>query len=56
MYEIGARRMTELAGGIGHNALTAIFEELLTRSETMTRQALRAIPAGHLPLCRFSRQ
>ncbi len=38
--KIGARRVTELAGKFGHNALTAIFDELLTRSETMTRQAL----------------
>ena len=43
---IGARRMTELAGKFGHNALTAMFEELLDRSETMTRQALSRIPAG----------
>ena len=43
---IGARRMTELAGKFGHNALTAMFGELLDRSETMTRQALSRIPAG----------
>jgi N-methylhydantoinase B/oxoprolinase/acetone carboxylase alpha subunit len=44
--KIGARRVTELAGKFGHNALTAIFDELLARSETMTRQALARIPAG----------
>lgn len=44
--KIGARRMTELAGKFGHNALSSIFEELLTRSETMTRQALLRVPPG----------
>jgi N-methylhydantoinase B/oxoprolinase/acetone carboxylase alpha subunit len=43
---IGARRLGELAAKHGHNALTSIFAELLTRSETMTRQALARIPAG----------
>jgi N-methylhydantoinase B/oxoprolinase/acetone carboxylase alpha subunit len=43
---IGARRLAELAGKHGHNALASIFEELLTRSETMTRLALGRIPAG----------
>jgi N-methylhydantoinase B len=44
--QIGARRLSELAGSIGIAQLTAIFDELLARSETMTRAALRAIPAG----------
>ncbi|MGE4046666.1 MAG: hydantoinase B/oxoprolinase family protein, partial [Acetobacteraceae bacterium] len=44
--QIGARRIAELADRNGHNALLAIFEELLSRSETMTRQALARIPAG----------
>jgi N-methylhydantoinase B/oxoprolinase/acetone carboxylase alpha subunit len=44
--KIGARRVTELAEKFGHNALMAIFDELLTRSETMTRQALARIPEG----------
>jgi N-methylhydantoinase B/oxoprolinase/acetone carboxylase alpha subunit len=44
--KIGARRLAELAGRHGHNALMAMFEELLSRSETMTRQALSRIPAG----------
>lgn len=43
---IGARRIGELAERNGHNALLAIFEELLSRSETMTRQALARIPRG----------
>ncbi len=43
---IGARRVAELADRNGHNALTAIFDELLQRSETMTRQALARIPPG----------
>jgi N-methylhydantoinase B/oxoprolinase/acetone carboxylase alpha subunit len=41
-----ARRLAELADGHGHNQLAAIFDELLQRSEIMTRQALRAIPEG----------
>jgi N-methylhydantoinase B/oxoprolinase/acetone carboxylase alpha subunit len=43
---IGARRLSELADRNGHNALTAIFDELLSRSETMTRRALGRIPSG----------
>jgi N-methylhydantoinase B/oxoprolinase/acetone carboxylase alpha subunit len=43
---IGARRVGELAERHGHNALRAIFAELLQRSETMTRQALARIPPG----------
>jgi N-methylhydantoinase B/oxoprolinase/acetone carboxylase alpha subunit len=43
---IGARRINELADRLGHNALLAIFQELLGRSETMTRQALARIPRG----------
>jgi N-methylhydantoinase B/oxoprolinase/acetone carboxylase alpha subunit len=44
--KIGMRRVTELAAKFGHNALISIFEELLSRSETMTRQALALIPEG----------
>lgn len=43
---IGARRVGELAERHGHNALRAVFAELLQRSETMTRQALARIPPG----------
>src|SRR5438128_833483 len=43
---VAARRLAELADGYGHNQLASIFDELLQRSETMTRKALRAIPEG----------
>ena len=43
---IGARRLGELAAGFGREELIALFEELLTRSETMTRQVLRGLPPG----------
>src|SRR5919106_4636133 len=43
---IGARRIVDLAESYGHNHLHAIFQELLERSEAMTRDALRAIPPG----------
>jgi len=44
--QIGARRIAELADAMGPELLTAIFEELLNRSEVMTRAALRAMPEG----------
>lgn len=43
---IGARRLTELCGQYGHNGLAAICDDLLSRSEAMTRVALRAIRPG----------
>jgi len=43
---VAARRLGELAERYGGNHLAAIFDELLLRSETMTRKALRAIPEG----------
>jgi N-methylhydantoinase B len=43
---VGVRRLGALATTYGDNHLTAIFAELLERSEAMTRDALRAIPAG----------
>ena len=43
---VGTRRLSTLAETYGDNHLTAIFSELLDRSEAMTREALRAIPAG----------
>ncbi|MBK1658411.1 hydantoinase B/oxoprolinase family protein [Paracraurococcus ruber] len=43
---IGARRLAELAEKQGGNALTALFAELLDRSERMTRLALAGIPDG----------
>lgn len=44
--QIGARRLNELAEVIGEATLRRIFQELLARSEAMTRAELRAIPAG----------
>ena len=43
---IGARRLKELAGIYGGNFLISVFDELLDRSERMTREALRSIPEG----------
>ena len=43
---VGARRLSALAQIHGHEQLTAIFAELLERSEAMTREALRAVPSG----------
>jgi N-methylhydantoinase B len=43
---VGARRLAELAQRFGHNQLSAIFDELLARSERLTRDALRQIPSG----------
>ena len=44
--QIGARRLAELAEAMGADLLAAIFDELLARSEAMTRAALREIPDG----------
>jgi N-methylhydantoinase B len=43
---VGARRLSALAENYGDNHLTAIFADLLDRSEAMTRDALRALPHG----------
>ena len=43
---VASRRLAAVAERYGHNQLAAIFDELLLRSETMTRKALRAIPDG----------
>ncbi|MGE3989278.1 hydantoinase B/oxoprolinase family protein [Pseudorhodoplanes sp.] len=43
---VGVRRLSELAALLGHNALPVVFETLLARSETMTREALRKLPEG----------
>lgn len=43
---VGARRLQELADVYGADLLMAIFDELLDRSEIMTREALRRIPQG----------
>ncbi|MCW5604816.1 MAG: hydantoinase B/oxoprolinase family protein, partial [Burkholderiales bacterium] len=43
---VGARRLQDLADVYGADLLMAIFDELLDRSEIMTREALRRIPEG----------
>ena len=43
---VGARRFAELAERFGREHLAAICDELLARSERLTRQALAAIPPG----------
>ena len=43
---VGARRIGELVGKFGNNLIAAIFDELLTRSEKLTREALKSIPNG----------
>src|SRR6202034_2048167 len=43
---IGARRLSELAGSFGRGELLALFDELLNRSEVMTRRALRSLKPG----------
>lgn len=41
-----ARRLKDVAESCGDNLLTAIYDELLLKSETLTRQALGALPQG----------
>ena len=54
---IGARRLGELAGQLRPQRTSlALFDELLDRSETMTRQALRHLQPRHLPPRRLPRQ
>ena len=43
---VGARRIAALAAELGDNHALAIFDELLDRSEVLTRAALRTIPDG----------
>ncbi len=43
---ICARRMHDVAETCGNNLLAAIYQELIQRSETLTRQALRQLPQG----------
>ena len=43
---IGARRLGALAENYGENHLIALFDELLDRSEKMTREALRSLKPG----------
>jgi N-methylhydantoinase B len=51
---VGARRIGELAGDLGDNHALAIFDELLDRSEKLTRAALRSIPEGTYRYVDFS--
>ncbi|MBT6912214.1 MAG: hydantoinase B/oxoprolinase family protein [Rhodospirillaceae bacterium] len=43
---VGGRRLDEVAGKYGPTLLLAAFDELLDRSEQMTRTSLRGIPDG----------
>jgi N-methylhydantoinase B len=43
---VGARRIGELVEMFGHNMVSAIFENLLEKSEQLTRAALQSIPEG----------
>lgn len=51
---VGARRIAELAEELGDNQVLAIFDELLDRSEALTRAALRRIPEGTYRYVDFS--
>ena len=51
---VGARRIAALAAELGENHALAIFDELLDRSEAMTRAALKRIPAGTYRYVDFS--
>jgi N-methylhydantoinase B len=43
---VGARRIGDLVGSLGHGMVSIIFARLLQRSEAMTRAALAALPEG----------
>ncbi|MCG8357922.1 MAG: hydantoinase B/oxoprolinase family protein [Kiloniellales bacterium] len=43
---VGARRLTDLAADFDPDLLQRIFDDLLDRSEHMTRESFRAIPNG----------
>ena len=43
---VGARRIGDLVGLLGHDMVSVIFAMLLLRSEEMTRAALAALPEG----------
>jgi N-methylhydantoinase B len=51
---VGARRIAALAAELGENHALAIFDELLDRSEILTRAALQSIPAGTYRYVDFS--
>jgi len=43
---IGAQRLTELASKYGRDYLLSVFEDLLNKSERLTREAIARIPNG----------
>jgi N-methylhydantoinase B len=51
---VGARRIAALAEELGDNHTLAIFDDLLDRSEILTREALRKIPEGTYRYVDFS--
>jgi N-methylhydantoinase B len=51
---VGARRVAELAESFGHDDTLAIFEDLLDRSERLTRAALKRVPSGTYRYVDFS--
>ncbi|GGF50098.1 N-methylhydantoinase B [Azorhizobium oxalatiphilum] len=51
---VGARRMAEIVENFGHDQTQAIFADLLDRSETLTRAALRQMPEGTYRYVDFS--
>lgn len=51
---VGARRVAELAKELGENQTLAIFDDLLDRSEVLTRAALKLIPDGTYRYVDFS--
>jgi N-methylhydantoinase B len=44
--KIAVRRLTELGARYSHDLVVRIFDELINRSEKMTRDALRELPQG----------
>jgi N-methylhydantoinase B len=51
---VGARRLADVASELGDNLTVAIFDELLDRSEVLTRAALKTIPEGTYRYIDFS--
>ncbi|WP_454621118.1 hydantoinase B/oxoprolinase family protein [Bradyrhizobium cenepequi] len=51
---VGARRIAELTESFGHDQTLAIFEDLLDRSEVLTRAALKTVPDGTYHYVDFS--
>jgi N-methylhydantoinase B len=51
---VGARRIAELSENFGRDQTLAIFEDLLDRSEVLTRAALKSVPDGTYHYVDFS--